>query len=304
MHLVGAGKVYPGIWQKIDAARNEISCPEWCFIPVEQVIRIIYPEFKGRTNLPALGMDAARLAGLAAWRVTQGIYRFDPELYNALVTTCITRLPMEILTLMPAWGIYVETSHNSDKGFFAYCEWDHHAHLAELRLLIDSGDDLTPFAIPLKNGTLKDAVNLIVPERALFGSQRSLINEIEPLVSLVLYICSVAADFGHYAVKRPGPVKTKRGLRFFPASKPTVIHTGENIGAALRASRGSAVREISSPSGRATRPHVRRAHWHGYWMGKPERFELRWMPPILVKCEQARCAIHEVIPDKKEKTSS
>lgn len=32
------------------------------------------------------------------------------------------------------------------------------------------------------------------------------------------------------------------------------------------------------------KPHVRRAHWHGYWVGSKsdKRFVLKWLHPILV----------------------
>lgn len=116
------------------------------------------------------------------------------------------------------------------------------------------------------NGMLSDAIDTATPG---FGKQEADI--CQPLVSLVLYICSVSADFGHYSVFRPVPQKTKRGLRLFPPDKPTIINIAERIGSVLRASRQ--ISQNPAPevaTGRKVQPHVGRAHWHGYWSGPPE----------------------------------
>lgn len=280
-HLAAAGKIYPDIWRKIDEIRARPSWPLWCFAPMSEVFRCISNDWRGRPDIHNMTADVARLSALAAWRATQGIYQFDPDLYAALITTPIDRLPAEVLTLLPEWGIYIETpGHNKISGFFAHCDYDPRGKSPELRFLLDSDDNLIPVAIPIVNGTLSDAIDIAVPG---FGGQ--LAGTCQPLISLVLYICSVSADFGHYTAYRPVPVRTKRGPRLFPPEAPTIVKTGESIGAALRASRRGLQTITTGGTGRTVHPHVRRAHWHGYWKGRPPRFEVRWMPPILVKSD-------------------
>ncbi|WP_148676247.1 AcrVA2 family anti-CRISPR protein [Klebsiella pneumoniae] len=278
-HLAAAGKIYPEIWRKIDALRAGGAWPEWCFIPIADVARLIRPDWNGRTDIHNLAADAARLSALASWRVTQGIYQFDPDLYESLITTAIDDLPSEVLTLLPEWGIYIETPGNEKiSGFFAHCEYDARHKRPELRLLLNTPDNLLPVAIPLISGTLGDAIDIVSP-----GAGPTIGQLCQPLVSLVLYVCSVSADFGHYSAFRPVPVRTKRGPRIFPPESPTIVKTGESIGAVLRASRRGLQAITTGGTGRTVHPHVRRAHWHGYWKGLPPRLEVRWMPPILVK---------------------
>lgn len=280
-HLVGAGKIYPEIWREIDQLRGNRSWPDWCFIPIADLSQIIRPGWRGRSDIHNMAADAARLSAIAAWRVTQGIYQFDPDLYESLITTNINNLPAEVLTLMPEWGIYIETpDHEIIAGFFAHCEYDARHKRPELRLLLNTPDSLIPVAIPVIYGMLSDAINIAAP-----GMGEVLGKICEPLVSLVLYICSVSADFGHYSTYRPAPIKTKRGPRIFPPTSPTIVETGKTTGAILRASRASYNTPASEGIGRKLLPHVRRAHWHGYWKGNPPRFEIRWMPPILVKTD-------------------
>lgn len=64
---------------------------------------------------------------------------------------------------------------------------------------------------------------------------------------------------------------------------------GVRLGAALRrayqAEQTGAERPHAGP-----RPHVRRAHWHGYWSGPRDgarRYDLRWLPPIAVALSDA-----------------
>lgn len=282
-HLVGAGKIYPDIWRKIDEIRANATWPAWCFAPMSEIFRCIRADWVGRSDIHNMTANVARLASLVAWRATQGIYQLDPDLYTALITTPVDRLPAEVLTLLPEWGVYIETPDNDQFiGFFAHCDYDPRNKSPELRLLLDTEDNLIPVAIPIINGMLSDAFNIAMPG---FGVQ--LASMCQPFVSLVLYICSVSADFGHYSAYRPVPTKTKKGLRIFPPDKPTIIKTGGEIGAILRASRNSQPSvSLGGPTGRTPLPHVRRAHWHGYWLGKPKRFEIRWMPPILVKANE------------------
>jgi len=282
-HLVAAGRVYPNIWRKIDEARSFPSWPAWCFAPISELFKCVRSEWIGRSDIHNMATDTARLAGLAAWRATQGIYQFDPDLYSALITTPVDRLPAEVLTLLPEWGVYVETpGHDRLAGFFAHCDYDPRNQSPELRLLLDAENDLIPVVIPIIDGMLSDAIDAVTP-----GLGSHLAGVCQPLVSLVLYICSVSADFGHYTATRPEPTSTKRGKRIFPPDNPTVIKAGGEIGAFLRASRASSDAPQSGGStGRTPRPHVRRAHWHGYWLGKPRRFEIRWMPPVLIKANE------------------
>lgn len=291
-HLVAAGKIYPDIWRKIDEIRASATWPAWCFAPMSEIFRCIRTDWFGRSDIHNMTADVARLASLAAWRATQGIYQFDPDLYGALITTPVDRLPAEVLTLLPEWGVYIETpGHDRFTGFFASCDYDPRNKSPELRLLLASEDNLIPLAIPIINGMLADAIDIATP-----GFGKELAGMCQPLVSLVLYICSVSADFGHYSTYRPVPTKTKKGLRIFPPDKPTIIKTGGEIGAILRASRNSRPpASLAGSTGRTPLPHVRRAHWHGYWLSKPKRFEIRWMPPILVKTNEASEYTRQVV---------
>ena len=77
---------------------------------------------------------AGELAGLATWRITQQVCRFDPDLYTALLVTPVAGdIPGEQFRRLPAWCVSVDTPcltvplvGGGDEplhGVFAWLDW-------------------------------------------------------------------------------------------------------------------------------------------------------------------------------------
>ena len=301
MHLAAAGRLYPKAWRQADqfqADRGKSGLPawpSWCYLPMAAWYAIVSGG-KGRLGLDRIG-DLGRLAALGSWRVTQGIYRFDQDLYEAVRGTPIEGdLPAEILYRLPEWCVYVETPGMEDgrlHGFFAHLEWDANTERHELRLLLDREDLLLPVPIHIGAWALEEAMQRVNAEAAaqvpgVTPRMEEIIPEIAPLLSLLLYLCSEAADYGKGPQpKNPRPVKTAKGPRLFPPQRPRVWEVGARLGAALRRAYTEASEKADAAGERARpRPHIRRAHWHAYRVG-PGRQEVRlhWLPPIPVNVE-------------------
>lgn len=320
-HLAAAGKLYPLAWRQVDefrAARGKSlpAWPDWCFLPLAASYAIVSADAKVDRLTPVLATDVSRLGALAAWRVTQGIYRYDPTLYAALIDTPLAGdIPCDVLYLLPEWCVYIETpgreyaDGDTLHGFFAHLEWDANTQRHELRLLLDSERALTPVPIHLGAWTLEDAVTRAVTEgqrqAVIAGASRDaaiiannpwsatlLADFLAPLMSLLLYVCTENAELGDGSRRpeNPRPKRTKAGWRMFPADKPTTWDVSVRLGAALRRAYHAAEneqQEIDADTGR-TRPraHIRRAHWHTFLAGegRSER-RLKWLPPIPVNVD-------------------
>lgn len=329
-HLVAAGQLYPHAWKQVDEFRADRGesvpdWPTWCFVPISATYAIVAADAGiDGSLLPAICPeripDAARLAALAAWRVTQGIYRFDQTMYDCVAATPLERdLPCDVLYRMPEWCVYIETpgrqwGDSELYGFWAHLEHDVNTGRAELRLLLDSEASLSPIVLHLGAWPLLEAVERAYREasaqaagsvlsplaQALSGSAEhvgTVSAELAPLVSLLLYLCSQSAEVGTESA-RPGfptPKRTKKGLRMFPADRPTTWDVGMRLGAAIRQAREapSDQAERETDGGRARPiPHVRKAHWHAFWAGPraPERaaeriLKVHWLPPIPVNVD-------------------
>jgi hypothetical protein len=256
-------------------------------------------------------MDISRLSALAPWRLGQGIYRFDPDLYAALLNTDLDRaVPWDPLYRLPEWCLYIETpsmawSGRRIYGCYTHLEFDPNDGRSELRLLLDLDQGLLPIPLHLvPGGTLRDSVDAFlfeaarvtatqgvaaaIPEASELGPDE--IKPIQALVSLVLYLCSQEPDMDGQPAKIQ-PVKTKKGPRSIPRDQPRVWEVGARIGAALRRAQAQHEAPTGSPAGEGHHaspiPHLRKAHWHGFYVGprsepSARRMEIRWLPPILV----------------------
>lgn len=324
--LSALAKRYPDAWAMADEFRAERdglpAWPDWCYLPMAGWYAIV----SSAKRLPMLAAlpdvaDVARLAALGAWRMTRGIYRFDPALYAAVVETPLEGdLPSQVLERLPEWCVYIETpeltwSGQPLPGVWAHLEHDANTGQRELRLMTDSELGLWPIVIHLGDWPLNEAIERAVEQAARQAVQHQLTRELarlkdadpaaqlrpvlQPVLSLLLYLCTESADFTRRGQPdrpaNPLPKKTKRGWKLFQAGGPVEWDVGVRIGAALRAAYQQEQRgESGAPSGRQVRPHVRRAHWHTIVSGKRKREDgseipaserqraLRWLPPIPV----------------------
>jgi hypothetical protein len=254
--IAGAyGRRYPDAWRQVDecrARRKELgNWPEWCFLPLAVAQRIVAEGDALRS--PSQAHLAGMLAALAAWRVTQGIYRFDATTLKAVSKMPITGdIPSEVLLHLPEWCVYVPTPEQTWQGsylngFFAHLDYDMIDRRADLRLLLDlsgpAGDQLEPILIRLGKGGIAAGVEAHFQENGrqfpvtmhtLDGECEQLTSDVSPLVSLVLYLASRAVEIrevggGSRVPVRPKAQKTKKGLRLFPPDHPTRWEVGFNL---------------------------------------------------------------------------
>ena len=310
-------RLYPGAWRQADdfrANRKERGgWPDWCFLPLAGAYAIVS---KG-TTLKSINQTrhVGILGTLAAWRVTQGIYRFDPTTFEALCETPVTGdIPTEVLFRLPEWCVYIPTPDrrwggDTLHGFFAHLEHDTNDRRVELRFVLDltkpEGEDLAVLPLHLGQGGVSAGVAAMMQEAGRHlpvGAElpdseiEGLADEIYPLVSLLLYLCSQAAEIwnsgdGRRVPARPQLMKTKKGMRLFAPDRPTSWEVGYRLGAALRKAWSTPEAASDTPGNHASpRPHIRRAHWHSYWVGPRSVADarsvvLKWLPPIPVNVQ-------------------
>lgn len=299
-HLVTLSRRYPAAWKQVEKFLLERDSlppwPDYVFLPMAAWYAIVSEPYGG--FVPAhLGPDIGRMAAVGTWRYTQGIYRFDRDVFDAIAGTELSGdLPTESLRMLPEWCVYIETPWSNMRGFFAHLEHDVNNGREELRLCLDIDGELLPVPIHLGKWTLAEAVTRALAEtsaqakrlgeRILFdaslGDQGAV--WLQSLVSLVLYLCTDEPDIAGHVLgdkpHNPAMKKTKKGMRLFAPDKPRVFSVGTEIGDKIRRARSA------SGGTHSVSPHIRRAHWHGYWRGKGRtEYFLRWLPPIAVAVE-------------------
>jgi hypothetical protein len=319
-HLINFTREYPGAWSMAgelirDKGKDGLpDWPDWCFLPMAGSYAVVSAELGvSRIALPYIG-DVSRHAALCAWRLGQGIYRFDPAVFDAVRDTPVNGdIPHDVLYRLPEWCVYIETpgmeaGGHLMHGAFVHLEHDANSGRVELRLLLDTDAQLLPVPLHLGRWSIAEAIQRMEAEADQQATAHGLPSPVggpipvraavEQVVSLALYVCSQSSEIGTpgHQPARAVARQTKRGRQFFPADKPTTWEVGVRLGAALR--RAYQAEQTGAGSQHAgPRPHIRRAHWHGFRHGPRLRpdgteipsaergFDLRWMPPIAVNVD-------------------
>ncbi len=298
---------YPAAWKMAEAWRQDKGkdlpdWPDYCFFPMAGWYAAVCAEL----NVDKVSMtyiaDVARLAALGAWRYTQSIYRINPALYQSLIDTVPRgQLPVSLLMRMPEWCVYIETpglQHDGVElhGFFAHLEWDANREQPELRLLLVKENGLLASPLHIGPWTITEAVDRAASEankniqaQRIPGSiptdyAQEQAAQLYPLISLLLYVCSDGVEYrASTQPSNPEPKRTKKGWRLFAANHMRVWNLGDKIGEQLE--QYSAKEKDSSSSRAATRPHIRRAHWHTFYAGPLDaerEVRVKWIPPLLI----------------------
>jgi hypothetical protein len=253
----------------------------------------------------------ALLGALISWRPTKGIYRFHPELYESIIQTDLQgEIPSNLLLRMPGYAVFIETPVSENLPFQLEGFWAYLSRMGKQNELIlvglwrkdigelsnaDSDWDVLLFDLPIGPHPVSDLTEMMyqqVPRESGEGLKR---NEsvraiqdhmVSAMLSLLLYLCSEKPDISNWDPGQP-QFKLFGDKRRWIASKS--VHeweVGLRLGAALKTAREQLETHESTPgNGTPVRPHVRRAHWHSYWVGKrgEQTISLRWLPPISVK---------------------
>ena len=85
------------------------SIPDWCIMPTLFPFLVMTDRYGESFYLTH--MDELMTMGTTyTWRCSKGVYRFAPEIYDALIRQPLTgNLPQECLYRMPEWAVYIET---------------------------------------------------------------------------------------------------------------------------------------------------------------------------------------------------
>lgn len=145
--LDNAAKGLEGFWRVAEALRQKPTLlsgttgpwNQWCYLPVNAVTGIVAHLVRDRmtpTQVEQHWMHRCRLlTAVSAWRMTKGVYVFDPEVAKAITESEIEEdLPDELFFHLPDWCPYISTPGLKLNdglcihGFFAYVDDRAHAN--------------------------------------------------------------------------------------------------------------------------------------------------------------------------------
>ena len=226
-------------------------------------------------------------------------------------TPLSSRLPVEVLTRLPEWSPLIVAPEFEEwpreiAGAFVCHSWNAIKERRELRVIYipNAPDTLLISIIPLNCSTLaealeawrietvedapEDGADVEATEELLARSRQA----VSRVIGLVLYLCAENAELR--ALDDPGrPIRQTSAAPV--AQRPREILVGYRTGPLLARRRTGTT---ASGTGRGVEPHLRRAHWHHYWVGAAEEserhLELRWLNPTLVGGRPIRPRVRDV----------
>lgn len=270
---------------------------------------------------------------LLQWHFARGIYRFDDELAHELGQTVVEKIPTDVLKNLPEYAPFIELggvelevyqfeSRNEKeynlskwKPFEVVGFWFNYEPQIE-----EDSPDAVCFSMLLKDGALqtlklplvdqdlnKCIESLIEGKKTAFmqdttdeenlraDTKQRALRIIQIMLSRVLYLCSREPDISGVVKK---PAKHRRKPLFLGAKRDNFITVGERFGGAVREWRAqerddSEEVEASEPTGATVAPHIRRGHWHLYWVGKGRQTpEIKWIAPMAVGAKVEEMPVH------------
>ena len=211
-------KKYPTAWKEIAGFRKDKGIdlpdwPDWCYIPMAAGAAIVSggdDRRIGMHNSP----DISIVTGLAAWRNTRGVYRFDEALFGKLWSRSIADIPFDVIFNLPEKCCYIEIPKHFHGdlgivGFFVFLEYDVNEEHAEIRFLLDYSNKLVAHFKHVEDESFEeykeymDLFNQIFPN---FINPEIATNKVEnlseKLLSISLYLCSKDADIVYAPVNK------------------------------------------------------------------------------------------------------
>lgn len=210
--------LYPSAWNAIDALRvanNKNNAWPKCIFCPSLAIRSL---FNGNNDLRII-------AGLAAWRLTQSIYVFSPEIIKKLELqneTLATPIPK-----MPEWCMYICTPEllwNEEKlnGYFCYLDLGENGEILSTLILVVgdiSANNLVEISITMTQLLELDAF----PGPNGLPVTGATLDTVKLLLNMYLYLCRIDITFSCGGTpSKPKPKRTKNGWVFFEPSKPKI----------------------------------------------------------------------------------
>lgn len=315
---------FPKVWEYCDYAPNmplEKLSFEWdktrCVLPTYICLPIMQLLYKQK-NEPFDNTDVATLEALYSWRKYKEIYSFDSDLANMLMASASDefKIPMSAMLSVPYPAFYVQIDGKNDlgmKGFFCnfdYLVWgnmDTDKLEKQFTFNFFGIYDNMNLACPLiiRDGiTIKESIDYL---RELFTEDKDFdpkildmaTDFISKAMQLVLYICAANADINEniqqkQITRKSTETNIKDALR-----EVRKWDVGYRIGPIIRKStdevqiheQRAAMNHKTSPK----RPHVRKGHFHHYWVGSKsdnsQALVLKWVAPMFINT-----ALNEELP--------
>lgn len=275
-------------WRELDRFKSELVPPNGPAIYEGSLYPLGLVGAAARAQIPA-GDRAEQprsamlqLAACANWRMGRGTYVFSKELAEMIDSSDgAETIPGDVLRQLPEFGIWVSCPDPEGKspGAFVWMDSVPNQRKPMLTIAVQLAAPESPaFAalhIVLSESPIFDFVTEHYERKpgVTYAGPAEMQAWLKRLIQRLAYLCSSQPD-----IAPPTPAASR--YLSAPSKEPQVWEVGYRIAREIRAARET---EHGQGGGGPKRPHLRRAHWHTYRVGKGRQgTELKFLLPIIV----------------------
>lgn len=308
---------------------NIVYCPNDGILMELHKVRMGKPDAKYFKRLR--NATAGLISAIAAWDLSKVIYRFDEDFYKELKETeGIEKVPVDMLLHLPYKCLCFQIG---DESRFAYLNYDFEFKLYELRIerLFFNDDEnrieSAHYFLTLSSDKLQKCIDYTISSgidnykrmglpqfsdefEKTYRKDREIF---QSTIQMILFVLSQNVDI---AENKENKEARKKYTRSGANEIPKVLDAGYRVGAEIRRIKEinvyndeeEGIKEtheqnldiLPSAAGSKKTPHIRRAHWHHFWIGSEKagtrKLVIRWLPPIAIgsRPEDLAPVVHDI----------
>lgn len=252
--------------------------------------------FINNKNETYMEVELVLIVCLFTWQYNKFIYKFNKDIFNSIIDCEIEKnLPANLIKRLPHSCLYVSTENyfedpanqiKIDGFFICLTKIDHKDYIIFLINYYHPENEIFICSIPilLDNKNINELIDETEKNHGSLMNYREETKKLlHKLFSITLYLCSNEPDIScHEKIKKEHQpiIKTRHGEKLLPAPKVKIFNVGDEIAKKIQE-----VNDYESGD-KSVRAHIRKAHWHGYWIGKGRtEFKYNWIHPTLINVE-------------------
>lgn len=239
-----------------------------------------------------ISSSTQRFIGIFEWLKTKQIYKFDADLWELIQNVEKLEIRSSVFQTLPFQSFWIdhEFENNLNGCMVIYGEYNGENYL---KLIFIADDNMSYLCLPFRSEIEGKTIEDLIAEHSNSDVPIWYKNNLRAVLNAIIYLCTEMPDISTRSVDMPNQAqpksKNKDKKRNSKKNKLNISNVGTKIGRIIRDTRNvSANRNSASVGtggvGTQKSPHMRRAHYHSYWIGKGEERKLivKFLSPMLI----------------------
>lgn len=244
-----------------------------------------------------------RFSAIFEWLRYRQVYVFDEDLWKLLQGIEKLEIQAAVLASLPFNVFWID--HDFENGLKG-CMVSYGNEITEhIKLTFFAEDNISYICLPLtadiEGKTIEDVIN----ERA-DNVPDWYISNLRTALNVIIYLCTEKPDVVVKKKDMPSQSHSKTTRKTIKKKQMGIGKVGTNLGRIIRESNIRYVSDGKQPSehtGKTKSPHLRKAHYHSFWIGKEgeKKLIVKFLSPMFIHGQDTKSEVITTVRKKKLK---